>query len=277
MDVGAFVQENKRWLIGCGIGVAVFFIGSAVIGSIWNPAPIRARAKATATQTGDGFYDQAALRAAQEEGAKLHAERERLQAELAFVPDPAYVLANQSMSPDVYLGKVGRELKQRVMQQANRLEIAVLDKDLTWPQASGEEIRGVLVGLAIMDECAKRLLAAHNDVRAADPDAMGLRAISSLRLEERRGNRQVLRQPKPGEVDLRDLLTQERLTFQFQSDTATALRFFELCRQPGKCLVLEPFTMTPPTKPGEPVTVKGSLIGIAFLGEKAGQGEKETK
>lgn len=269
MDVSAFVQENKRWLIGCGIGVVVFFIGSAIVGSVWNPGLARGKARALAGQApAEGLHDQDALRAAQQEGERLKSERQRLQAELAFAPDPIYVLDGQAASPDVYLGKVGRELKQRVMQTANRLEVAVLDKDLAWPSPTGvEQIRGVLLGLALLDETARRLFAAHADVRAADPEAMGLRAILSLRLEERRDARQAGR-VRPGEVDLRDLLTQERLMFQFQSDSATALRFFELCRQPGKCLVLEPFTMTPPTKPGDPVTVKGTLLGIAFVAKK---------
>ena len=43
MDVGAFVQENKRWLLGCAIGGLVFFIARGVISSIYDPDVARGK------------------------------------------------------------------------------------------------------------------------------------------------------------------------------------------------------------------------------------------
>ncbi len=265
MDVGSFVQENKRWLAGCGLGLVVYFVGSAIVGSVYDPVAVRAQARLAAGSGADELFSDAALRAAQVEANGLKDELARLRAELAFVPLAKYQLAGQAMAPDDYLAQVGRSLKQSITQEAGRLDVAVLDKNIVWPvPVDAEGIRSVLVGLDVLDETVKRLYAAHQQVRTADPDAVGLASIESLRLEDKRQGRASIRSVKPGEVDLRELLDQERLSFTFQCDGATAALFLEKCRQPGRTLVVESLVMTQPTRSGEPVTVKGTLVGIAF-------------
>lgn len=265
MDAAAFVQENKRWLIGVAVGGLVWMIASGVIGSICNADTARSAARALVRNAGDTpLYDGKVLTAAREEAEALAAEKKRLQAELAFVPSGKYSLGGQG-APDEYLFQVGRALKQALLDGANERDVQVAEKDVAWDAPTGvDEIRGVLFGLELVDEFGKRLFAAHDAVRKNRPEAIGLRALNLCKVESRRGPRAGRTSTRPGEVDLRDLVVQERVAFQFQSDEETWVRFVESCREPGRALVLESFQVLQPARRGEPCAVKGMLQGIAF-------------
>lgn len=265
MDVGAFVQENKRWLIGIAVGGLVYLIANIVIGSVYDKDGEEAvGAGLLKSARGLEAYTQTALTAAREEAELLQKERERLQQELAFVPQDKYLLAGKG-SPEEYLFQVGRAVKTTILNAANERDVQIVDKEVGWPSVSGiDEIRGVLFGLELLDEAQQRLFAAHDRVRGTDPDAMGLRAIGQWKTDDRRSQRTQGRGARPGEVDLRDHVVQERIVFQFQSDAAVVTAFFEACRKPGRTLTLENVTIQQPQRAGDPVTVKGSLQGIAF-------------
>jgi hypothetical protein len=265
MDVGAFVQENKRWLVGVGVGALVYLIGSVVIGSIFDPGAAQSQAAGLLRSSkGAEVYGRGSLDAARAEAEQLAAERQRLQQELAFTPGSKYQLAGKG-APDEYLFQVGRSLKQAVLNAANERDVQLADKDVGWPVPTGvDDIRGVLFGLELLDEAQQRLFAAHDAVRQKNPEAIGLRAILQLKLDERRNQRTGRTSTRPGEVDLRDLVVQERLAFQFHADAATWAAFVEACRQPGRTLAIETFQMQAPTRVGDPCVVKGTLQGIAF-------------
>jgi hypothetical protein len=263
MDVGAFVQENKRWLLGCAIGTVVFFVAKAVVGSLYDPEVPRRSAHKSA-QVGP-VYDRAALQAATTEQAALQVARQQLQQELTYVQDAAFQLEGKPMTPDEYLGKIGRERKLAILRQANEREVVVADKDLQWPPAPQgvDEIRAVLFGIELVEALSQRLFAAHDQARRADPQAMGLVAFG-CKVEPRRQQR-APQKPKAGEVDVREFLEQQRVTFDFKSDEATAYAFLESLRQPGKTLVLDvPLKMTRTERRNDPVAVSGAVVGIAF-------------
>jgi hypothetical protein len=267
MDIGAFVQENRKWLIGCAIGGLVFWIGKITISSIYNEGAINSQINQlkNSNRSTDGVYDRKVLDAAREESEKLAAEKQRLQQELAFKPDPKYQLEGKG-APGEYLFTVGRALKQGILSAAADRDVQVVEKDVSWPVPSGvDEIRGVLFGLELLDELSQRLFAAHDAVRKKDPEALGLRTILSLKAEARAGQRTGLRSSKPGDVVVSDHLVQERVSFKFQSDAATAAAFLEAWRKPNRTLVLDTLTaLQPPEKIHDPVTISGTLLGIAF-------------
>lgn len=264
MDVGAFVQENKRWLLGAAIGGVVWWIGSSVIASVYDVRVPSAKALGAPAEA----YDATALATAREEQERLGGERDRLTAELRFVQRDRYVLDGKGR-PDEYQFQIGRELRTAIATAANRRDVQVVDAALSWDVPTAfDDIRSTLFGLEILDEVQQRLFAAHDRTRAADENATGLRAIQSLKLENRRNQRNTLRATRPGEVDVRDVLRQEQVAFTFQADEPTLLAFLESCRQRDRTLVVESWSVARPQKPGEPCTVKGSVQGIAW---------KETK
>lgn len=270
MDVGAFVQENKRWLLGCGVGAVGWLVVSSVFDRV-HAATIPTERSLNAP-TG-AVYNQAALDAARAEGDELGKARAVLQQALAFTPGAKFQL-DEKARPGDQLFQSSRDLRSQILQAANQRDVQVAEGGIAWDIPTGvDEIRATLFGLELVDELQRRLFAAHDAVRAAREEAMGLRALLGLKLEARRSQRNPARNPRPGEFDLRDQFAQEQVSFQFQSDEATAFAFLEACRQPGRTLVVESWQMLRPTRPGEPCAVKGSLAGIAVKARAADVGE----
>ncbi len=263
MDIGAFVQENRRWLIGAAAGGIVYLIASAVIGSIYDVGGARSAQTAISKSHGSAeLYGKDVRDAAQEERERLATERARLQEELAFVPKPDFVLDGKG-DANQYLFSVGRTLKQGILDGANARDVQVDPKNVSWPvPTSVDEIRGVLLGLDALDQVVQRLFAAADATRADRPELRGLRSILQLKLDERRAQRAAPR--RRGEVDLRDLVMQERVTFQFEGDEGTFALFLEACRQPGRTLAIESWQLLQPQRVGDPCVLKGSLLAIAF-------------
>lgn len=266
MDVGAFVQENKRWLLGAAIGGLCWMIGSFVIGTVYDAAGTMPTPKKLGAPS--EVYDQSVLSAAREENEQLVAERKRLQQELGFVSADKYLPAGKG-ALDEYLLQIGRAMKRTIASAANEREVQLTESGIWWDVANGpDEIRATLFGLELLDEVQKRLFAAHDAVRSQRPEAIGLRALVALKLDARRGRAGASRSTRPGEVDLRDLVVQEQVSFQFQADEAVLLQFFESCRQPNRTLVIDSWQVTRPQRIGEPCSVKGVLHGLAFKEDK---------
>lgn len=267
MDVGAFVQENKRWLIGCAIGAVAWLVGSTVIGSVWNEnaaAPSPRKLGAPDREV----YDQTALQAARQEEEQLAAAAAAQREALAFVQQDKYLLAGKGKA-DEYLYQVGRALKQAILTAADERDAQVSETSIVWDVPTGvDDVKNTLFGLELLDELQQRLFAAHDAVKKANPDAPGLRALQSLKVDARRGGRSPVRTLRPGEIDPRDAFTQEQVSFQFQASEAVVLGFLEACSKPQRTLVVDSWQLVKPARPGEPATVKGTVLGLAF---------KETK
>lgn len=259
MDVGAFVQENKRWLIGCAAGAVVWLIAGSVVDSSLRPERLSIK-----TLGGKQVYGKDAQAAAAAELAELQKARAALQAELTFAPDKRYDLEGKG-AHDTYGYQTGLALKQAIVGAASERMVQCSETSITWEiPTTAEDTRGMLLGLAVLDELQKRLFAAHDAVKAERPEAIGLRAIVGMKLDARRGQRSNARAPRAGEVDLRDLLVQEQVSFTVQADEATLLRLLESCRQPGRTLVVDGWQVMQPTRRGEPCTLKGTVLGVQF-------------
>ncbi|MEZ6037718.1 MAG: hypothetical protein R3F29_09580 [Planctomycetota bacterium] len=263
MDAGAFVQENKRWLIGCAIGGLCWWIGSAVIGSVYSASMPTAKMLGAPSEV----YVQAALTAAQEENEALIAERDRLQAALGFQPSPRYMTWETDAVQHLFLS--GRDLKERVLQQASDRDVLIDDGALGWDVPTGvDDIRRVLFGLDLLDEVERRLFDAHDATRADDDTARGLVALLSLKLESLRNRRTMQVGRRRDGVDIDDLIEQQTLNLQFQADEPTLARFLESLRVPQRTIVLDSWQVLRPQRPGEVCTVKATLSAIAFKDQK---------
>jgi hypothetical protein len=207
MDAGEFVQENKRWLLGCGIGAVAWLVVSMVFDSVH--AATLPTERSLGAPTGP-VYTQAALDAARAEGEELAKARASLQQALAFTPGPRYQLDDKGRPGD-QLFQASRDLKQKVLAAANQRDVQVTEGGLVWEIPTGiDEIRATLFGLELVDELQQRLFAAHDAVRVAKEEAMGLRAVLGVKLEARRGQRGPTRNLRAGELDLREHFVQEQ-------------------------------------------------------------------
>jgi hypothetical protein len=87
MDLAAFAQENKRWLVGVAIGGIVYLVASAVIASVYSADGPLVEARKLVRQAGTTpLYDGAALNAARDEADLLKAERQRSTSSTARAP-----------------------------------------------------------------------------------------------------------------------------------------------------------------------------------------------
>ena len=150
MDVGSFVQENKRWLLGCATGLVVFFVARSIVGSIYDPGPDRRAARGVVqnAQTSE-VYDRSGLSAAIAEQDELQKARAGLESEIGFRRGAEFSFEGKGLSPDEFLGKVGRERKLAILKAASERDVQVdPNRDLTWPQAPNglDEIRAALFG-----------------------------------------------------------------------------------------------------------------------------------
>lgn len=263
MDAGAFVQENKRWLVGCAIGGLVWLIASSVVDALYDPDDHRVSMRKLGAL--EAAYDSSTLGEAQAESEALAAERARLEREIAFVVADRY--ATWSGPADEYLYVVGRNLKRAILDRGSLGDVLVEEAGISWDKPAGiDEIRRVLFGLDLMDEVQQRLFDAHDAARAADEQALGLAAIKMLKLESDRGRRPMRNSRRDrGGVDLEDLLQQQRVNVAFDADEATVAAFLEACRKPGRTLVVDTWSLTLPVRAGEPCSVKATLAGIAFV------------
>ena len=269
MDIGAFAQENRRWLVGCAIGLVVFFIAYGVIGSIFDPSSAGGGVAARIRTLPEKMYSSAQVDELISEQEVLVEERARLSRMLAFERGPRFQVQT-GVKPDEVLFEVGRDLKTGILNGANERDVQVNDKQITWTVANGhDEINKVLFGLELIDETIKRLFAAHDKVRDRDEEAMGLRSVLQLGTELQKGGRRPFPRGGRDAVDLQDLVEQERVSFKFEADAETINEFFESCRQTGRTLVVERVLMLQPERINDPVVITGSLVGIAF--KKAGE------
>jgi hypothetical protein len=260
MDAGAFIQENKQWLIGCAIGGIVWMIGSSVIGSLYpdtfkNPKIGIPEA-----------YDRNALDIARTANEQLNEELNRLKTELAFVVAREY--SEWTGPADQHLFVSGRNLKQAIVDAASDRDCLVEDKSLVWEPVTGIDlIKKALFGLDVVDQIQQRLFAAHDQTKQYDEDAMGLVVIDSIKLESVRMNSRG-RGRRRGGLNIGDLLNEQRVTMQFQADEPTVAAFLESFRLANRTLVVDKWMVAKPPRPGEPCTVKATLSGITFVSEE---------
>lgn len=267
MDFGAFVQENRRWLLGTGIGFLVFLIAFFVINSIYDPTVPLQGLSQLSNNLPKEVYGGAARDQLRTEAEQLTAEAERLERLLAYTRSGDFEVPAGANASETLFQK-GRQLRQAILDGANERNVAIEEKNVSWVVPLGvDEIRRTLFGLELIDQIARRLLAASDAVRAADPDAVGLASIVSLHTEAK-SQTQSYRSQRGGAADLRDRVQQEHVQFKFEADAATVARFFEACRVAGSTLVVETALMQQPTRAGDPVIVSGSLAGIAFKKEQ---------
>jgi len=152
MDLGAYWQENKRFVTTVGSGALLFLIGFAVETSLFQ-GKINAAQRAiqlNKNQLKELKFSAEDQRAAEAENAALRSSVERLSAAAnfrarpEFVPDPA-----AGSSANHYLRTLSR-VREDLMQRANRASLK-LDSALGMPELSPTVEREILRYLEALD------------------------------------------------------------------------------------------------------------------------------
>lgn len=265
MDIQEFWEANKRWVLGALLGFVVFMIARQVVANLYDPTQVRAALARTVGELNRERYGSAALRVARGEGEALEQQLAALRQALEFHPGAGYLLAAGEPHDQQYLRAQARML-ERFEELADVQGVDLARTDVRWtPPVTREEHRATMVGLSLMDAVVEALFAAHSTVRAADPQAPGLRAVLSLGLERRSGTSGAGMRPvrrRGGFVDASRFLREEVMTFSFEADTATTLLWLESCRIRG--MALSELTVTGALRPGDPTQIKGRMAAVTF-------------
>lgn len=262
MDLHDIWQENKRWILGVLIGVIVFWIGHSVLQSKYDTGvETRKIAGHRRYVQEEERFTQAALDAARAENESLQSARQKLGAALLFKPTDDFVLEGKG-DPSLHFDKVNRDVRSRLLGQADQVGIELAAKDLQWPAAVGPtEIQETLIGLCLMQETMDRLIAAHERVRGASDEALGLVAIESMKISGKTGGgRRLPRRRSPSEDSG---VEETALDFRLRADAAVVEQFLEACRSDSeRPISVRAFKMQVGRAPGEPVTVQGTLTAV---------------
>ncbi|MEZ5962739.1 MAG: hypothetical protein R3F56_02720 [Planctomycetota bacterium] len=256
-------QENKRWIVGVLIGVVLFFIAKTVLASMHDSARVERQARGEANKVNsEPMFDANALAALREESEALSAAEKALLGAAEFAPRPDFDLKGKG-SFHLHFDQVSRQARTRVLVGAERAGVDLGAKDLQWPTpTTQDETQSVLVALDLLDDAMARAFAASQEVRAADPDAVGLVAVDELRIE---GERKVTRGRRRSS-DASDRIKEYRVTFKLRADAPTVIKILESFKSGGRPINLAnvpPFKIVRDGKrPNEPLTVSGSLVAM---------------
>jgi hypothetical protein len=263
MDLHDLWQEHKRWILGVAIGLVVLLVGRAVIRSTYDTTAEERKITANVRYVQEEQrFDADALQAAKKEAAEIGATVERLRAALIFRPREDFVLEGKG-DPGLHFDKVNREVRSRLLTLADQAGVELQAKDLQWPAAVGRgEIEETLIGLCVLQEAMERLLAAHDQARAASVEAAGLVAIDGLKVIGRGAGPNVTRRRRPVAED-GAAVEEVAVELRMRADAAVVQLFLEACRSDAaRPIALRDFKMQVGGSPGEPLIVQGTLLAL---------------
>lgn len=265
MDLQDFWQESKRWVLGVVAGAIVFWIGSGVVEATVGGRTAVLNALSTARSIKNGeWFDSDARDAARAENERLEQLAARVREHVAFVPDAEFVLPSGA-DADTYFPKMERLVRQRVLARAQEESVSLDEQSLSWPApVDTAEKEARLIGLAVLQHGALRLLEASELVRQRDPEALGVQVIDSFVVETKpgAGSRGARRAAKD---DASELFEEHRVKFQFHADVATLQAWLEMLRGREPSIGLQPdLIVTPGNQVGDPIRVTGTLSALVF-------------
>ncbi len=154
-DLNAFLQENRKFLAGSVVGLALFITGRALVGSVYGSELQSARFDVLSGQgkPRGPWFVQANLQEARAQEESLTAAFARLSKRVAFVPRPAFQIQEGGASPaNQYLDIASRMREQR-LDDARSRGIDLADNAGLPDRAPTqlEEIRRTLRGLDLAD------------------------------------------------------------------------------------------------------------------------------
>ena len=185
MNLEDFWQENKRWILGCGVAALLFLVAKAVIAGIYTPrwSDVRQHEVAIARQE---MFTRAQLATAVAERDQLNQTIASLVSAAHYDLDPKYDLKTVGGSPEVYWASTYGAVRRALLDAAEADNVEFAEDDFQWPSpVERDEIQRALFGVSLVEHTVRTLLAAHAKVTGRDFEAQGLRSIERFRMDRR--------------------------------------------------------------------------------------------
>lgn len=267
MDIHDLWQEHKRFILGVLGGLLAFWIGWLVIGSVWDDGVPAKRARSEAQSVSGELYDEAALATLREENEKLTKAEQQLTKALAFKPRDEFLLEGKGPA-DLHFDTTNRKMRQRWRTACEDKNVELLERNLDWAiPTERDDIQSTLIAFDLIDHAVQRLLAAHESVRKADPEAMGLVAIDKLRVERQKNTSSW--RPAQGKFRVEDVLQDDRVELALRADVGVVILFFEACRAATPPLALADLKIVQGKGAGDPLVVTAKLSALQVKAPQA--------
>jgi hypothetical protein len=266
LDLNDIWQEHKRFILGALAAVVLFFVGKAILGSIYDAAPVYAGVnKAVNTVNSNaGYYRASAREAALKDNEALKAQVEKVRKALEFAPQGDFDLAGRTGSAQVHYLNVTTQVRQFFRKTADQKNVELLVPELGLPRTSPtdrDEMQRVLTSLNLLDEALKRLFAAADVAREKRPDDVVLRAIDKVEIKSGK----VGRAASPtalGKDTVEEGMDEIRVGLSFRASYACLLGFLEACRDPRRPFLVDTVKCDVGKDPGDPLTIVLELVAL---------------
>lgn len=224
MDAAAFLQQNRKFLIGACLGAVVFLVGRTVtartVGDSLETAQRDIRREGNKLK--EARYGAKELAKAKEARDGVAAGFEALRARVEFVPNPRFVLPEGTSSATTFYLDAAAKAREDLRAKAARADVD-FDERLGLPPlspASKEEIRRTLRALDLAHRLVERGIEAR------------VRRIEEIRGVEARVRR------KGGEKGSGGFLEEIRVSVKVTGPAASVARFLEETQRGERILPL---------------------------------------
>lgn len=186
MDLNDIWQQHKTWILGVLGGLLLFFIAQSMISNTYSTTSFRGQiAKANKELKKEHFSTQQKA-AAERKKVELTKRLSRLRAKLEFKPRDDFLLEGKQRGPAVYYLRQEGMVRSKLVEAMESTGVEFGAEDLGMPSEppiGRDEKQLYLHGLDLIDDSLTRLLDAAAEATDRDPDAHGLRAVESIKLE----------------------------------------------------------------------------------------------
>ena len=269
MELEDFWQENKRWILGCCIGLVVFVIAQSIIGeryaARWSSVNSIYR-----TVAAEPKYKANELRDAQTDAEELDRVFGELWEAMHYqLPDRFDVEGKGD--PELYWTSTYTAVRDELFDAAFEANVEFPEDSFSWSAPTErEEIRRALVRVSLVEHMVRQLIAAHESVTDGNFDALGLYSIGEFSGEagtrQGRPGRRLSSRPEPA-----DQVAEERIGFEFEADNATLHEFLENCRSARPRVAVDEIRVERGRRPGDPLRITGALIALSIAPISAGE------
>lgn len=192
MDLQSFLQENKRFLLGAGAGVLLFFVLDYVVSSVFGPSgviPATTYARRL-ERSDDPIYNASSRDLAIETREQLEELAASLTDSTVFLPTEDFVLDGKG-DPQIYFPQIASAVRRNVRNRALEDGVEFDNSDLQWNAPVGvPEIERTVTSLCVLENAVNRLFDSARNAQGNNPEALGLILLDKIAIKSSASGRQ---------------------------------------------------------------------------------------
>lgn len=262
MDFNDFIQENKRWLLGCVVGLLVYYIAWSIVEGRTERRSYVSQISNASRKIREEQYRRPQLEAARKDATTLEQQLEALRSKMVFQVPERFSLENKP-DPQLHLQKILAAERRRLRDLTYQNNIELSDKAFDWqPPTDRAQIEEALVAAALVVKVTDHLIAAHQKSLEQDYGSYALRSIQSFQPGRSRKSTNRFR-GRNQKARPSDYLQDVQLTVKFEADSRCLHHLLEALRADPNPVTLRSLkSKANPSRPGDPMAVEMVLAAL---------------